>query len=310
MVRLLALLVLLGGVVEAGQVRKPQGYFVLQQGKTTGLLKSTTIKSSKILGGTIRFRPYWVYPTKGGKADWSYVDRCVAEYVKANKPFKLLPMSGDSTPEWVGGQWKNGAPLPWTPENISFYTRLYREMAARYANHPLLCGVHIVGGTRGGTSEELHPDSSWNNDAGMILAYKTWIDEANKGFPDVSLWLAISVQGRTGNYVPQIVDHGLKVARGRFGVKHNALKCIEINAKHNQFVVSCARKGALMGFEMVGGTAEDINGKPRTGSRNIMDSIRQGWALARQAGYPVKELYIDVYPPDLAALDLKAWEKL
>lgn len=289
-------------------VRKPRGYFVLQQGKTTGSLTAATISSSKIIGGTIRFRPNWVYTAKGKAPDWSYVDKCVAEYTKAKKPFKLLPMSGDSTPSWVGGQWVNGAPLPWAPDNVKFYSDFYRELGARYGKNPLLVGVHIVGGTRGGTSEEMHPDASWKNDAGMLSAYKTWIDAANKAFPDVSLWLAISVQGRTANYVPQIVDYGLKVAPGRFGVKHNALKCVEIGAKHNVFVVNCAKRGALMGFEMVGGTAENIDGKPRTGSRNIMDSIKQGWALARQAGYPEKELYIDVYPPDLKALDMKAWE--
>lgn len=285
----------------------PQGFYALQPGNPGRALKPAVVQKPVVAGMTIRF-PMLLVAKTPDKWDWSYVDAQVKKMEQAKKPFKLLPMSGDGTPTWIKGQWLNGAPLPWSPENRAFVKRFYKEMGKRYGKNPWLAGVHIIGGTRKGTSEELHPDPKWNNDKGMIEAYSGFIDNAVESFPDSpTYWLAISVQGRAKNYVPKIVEYGLKVAKGKFGVKHNALKAVEIGAEHNLAVVRYVKQGALMGFEMVGGTAEDKPGSPgvpRTGTRKIMDSINQGYRLADQAGYPRSKLVIDVYPPDLDSLRL------
>lgn len=291
------------------------GYYTLQPGDPKRPLTLAQVQKKQTKGVTIRFPMAIVaVDPDPSKWDWSYPDAQKKKMETANKPFKLLFMSGGNTPHWVGGEWTmiqpdpkkpavKGAPLPWTKENREFVRTFYREAGKRYDGHRLLAGVHVTGGTRHSTSEELHPDPSWNNDAGMEEAYNGFIDNAIESFPKTpTYWLAISVQGRAKNYVPKIVEHGLAAARGKFGVKHNALKFGSIDADHNLAVVRYTKNGARMGFEMLGGTGENKDGGPRLGTRKIMDCIEQGRKLADAAGYPREKVLFDVYPPDIDAL--------
>ncbi len=225
---------------------------------------------------------------KNNTWDWSFVDECVALCHKVNKPYKLLPMSGDGT-------------LPWSSPNLAYWRDFYAALGKRYAADPLCVGVHVSGGTRAGTSEELHPDPKWGpeNNKNIVAAYKTFITAAATAFPNCSIWLAGSVQGQAKNYIEELITFGLQKAPGRFGYKNNALKYSPstLNSPHNLIVVKAAKQGALMGFEMVGSSLED-----RFGSTDVMDGVRQGYALASQVPYPKNDLYIDIYPPDLGEL--------
>jgi hypothetical protein len=266
--------------------------FILQPGDGREVFIND-IMLPKVEGMALRFRGDWIRPT-ASKWDFSFIDRCVARMEKANKPFSLLPMSGDSTAQWLvdslpSSEKLNDAPLPWSPRNIEYVVAVYEELGKRYNKHQLCKHVHITGGTRGGTSEEMHPDPKWGlkNDGRIIGAYEDFIDAAARSFTTQTLWLAISGQKAARGYVNGIVEFGIKELGGRFGVKNNALKSdTSLSADHNTIVVNAAKRGTKMGFEMA-----------RAQGSRLSKAVANAVTLGNQA--KVNELIIFHYPPDL-----------
>ncbi len=274
--------------------------YILQPGDGREI-GTNDINHSKIEGMAIRFRGDWIRPTKT-RWDFSFIDRCVGRMEKCNKPFSLLPMSGDLTAKWLLDSLKsneklNSAPLPWVQANIDYVASYYEKLGERYKNHQLCQHVHITGGTRGlvggkGTSEEMHADAGWGkkNDPNMVMAYKRFVTEAKLAFPTQTLWLAISGQKAAAGYVGPVVEYGIQQLGGRFGVKNNALKYnTQLAADHNTIVVNAAKRGTKMGFEMVGAQGKNVN-----------NAIAMGMKMATQA--KVKEILVFHYPPDLRYL--------
>lgn len=259
-------------------IRQPFGLFALKPGEKNRNISEAQLRLPKVAGLTIRFRPADI------ASNWTYLDSQVNLARKTGDKYTLLCMSG-------------AAAQPWTDANVQQFVRIINACGDRYQDCD---GWHVTGCTPRGISEELH----WSNpmSVGVLNANKKLTAASAKAFPGCVLLQAISAKDRSGR-MQDLIDYGVKVAPGRYLVKHNALKCIEIDARHNQLVVDAAKnKGTLMGFEMVGGTRETLNGKPRTGSRDIMDSVNQAYELARRANYPPENLYIAIYMPDLSEL--------
>ncbi len=269
--------------------------FILQPGDGREI-GTNDINRPKVEGMTIRFRGDWIRPSKT-RWDFSFIDRCVARMEKANKLFSLLPMSGDNTAQWlvdslVSSEKLNDAPLPWAQANIDYVVSYYEALGKRYGNHQLCEDVHITGGTRGSTSEEMHADPKWGtkNNARIIGAYIDFIDAAARAFPTQTLWLAISGQKAARGYVNGVVEFGIREIGGRFGVKNNSLKSdTSLTADHNTIVVNAAKRGTRMGFEMA-----------RAQGSKLSKAIANANTLAKQAG--VKDALIFHYPPDLKYL--------
>src|SRR5688572_20321031 len=107
----------------ASAVRSPRGYFALQPGDPVVLqpgnkriISNEQLKLPQVAGLTIRARWSWLHPGDG-QFDFSFLDTHVERCRKLGKPYKILVMTGTNcSPEWIGGAWHRGAPVPWSPE--------------------------------------------------------------------------------------------------------------------------------------------------------------------------------------------------
>jgi hypothetical protein len=310
MVRCLAFIAVLGGCFAgvargdeaAPAIRSPRGYFALQPGDPAVLQRGSKriisdeqLKLPQVAGLTIRARWAWLHPGDG-QFDLAFLDTHVERCRKLGKPYKILVMTGaESSPEWIGGAWHRGAPVPWSPELAKHYGALVAELGRKYAGDPLLVGVHITGPTF--PSAEMHPapgieSVAGYSDAAMIAAWSAAIDAYAAAFPETACILSISVKPPAVRYLAQVVEHGKKALGKRFTLEHNALKAsTHPNAPHHVFIESQAKLGVRVGFEMVCAAG---NAAGRFGSRDVMDGIARGKAAGG--------VYFDVYPPDLAGL--------
>jgi hypothetical protein len=264
--------------------KQPFGLFALQPGKhgpsspgfPTGnrLVQIGQLRDTDCAGLTIRFLPEHV------KSSWKVVDDCIKKVKDAGKAYTLLAMSGTSSNPTLASYQKK-------------YNDLTTEAAKRYGKDPDLAMWHVTGCSPSGTSEELH----WPKISDAVLkCLKDRADFCRKAFPDVMLCYAISVKDRAK--MDQLLNY-INAKDDNFLIKHNALKAENIGASHNQYVAEAGRIGFNIGFEMVGSTKETKNGKPRTGSRDINDSIKQASAIAKLGKTDPKKIYVAIYPPDL-----------
>jgi hypothetical protein len=291
-----------GGDEAAPAIRSPRGYFALQPGDpvvlqagSKRLMSDEQLKLPQVAGLTIRARWAWLHPGDG-QFDFSFLDAQVERCGRIGKRYKLLVMTGaNCSPEWIGGAWHRGAPVPWSPELAKHYGELVAELGEKYAGDPLLAGVHITGPTF--PSAEMHPAPGIEgvagySDAAMIAAWSAAIDAYAAAFPETACILSISVKPPAVRYLEQVVEHGKKSLGKRFTLEHNALKSsTHPNAPHHVYIASQAKLGVRVGFEMVCAAA---NNPGRFGSRDIMDGIARGKAAGG--------VYFDIYPPDLAGL--------
>ncbi|WP_428305108.1 hypothetical protein [Lacipirellula sp.] len=287
---------------EGGKLRIPAGYFALQPGDPAVLqpgnrrvISAEQLALPHVAGLTIRARWKWLQPEKG-KIDLSFLEEQVKRCHEAGKPYKLLVMTGAGcAPEWIRGAWYRGAPVPWSPELAASYGELVKALGEKFADDPLLVGVHITGPTF--PSAEMHPapgivQVAGYSDRAMIDAWSRSIADYAAAFPDTACILSISVRPPANRYLGQVVAAGKKALGARFTLEHNALKAsTQPMAPHHLFIAREAKAGTRVGFEMVSAAA---NSAPRFGSKDVMDGI----AVGKAAG----GTYFDVYPPDLANL--------
>ena len=291
-----------GGEEASSSVRSPMGYFALQPGDPAVLqpgskriVSDEQLKLPQVAGLTIRARWAWLHPA-AGQFDFSFLDTHVERCRKLGKPYKILVMTGAGcAPEWIGGAWHRGAPVPWSPELAHHYGALVAELGKKYADDPLLVGVHITGPTF--PSAEMHPapgieSARGYSDQAMIAAWSATIDAYAQAFPETACILSISVRPPAVRYLGQVAEHGRAKLGERFTLQHNALKAAtNPRAPHHVFLASQAKQGVRVGFEMVCAAA---NNPGRFGSRGVMDGIAAGKAAGG--------VYFDVYPPDLGSL--------
>src|SRR3954470_13091615 len=206
----------IGEAAEPKAVRTPAGYFALQPGDPAVLQNQRLVTDAQlalpaVAGLTIRARWAWLHP-EAGKFDFSFLDAQTARCRKINKPYKILVMTGrGSAPSWLGGEWHADAPVPWSPQLAEQYGALVAELGARYANDPLLVGVHITGPTF--PSAEMHPAPGIDGVAGyspkaMVAAWAASIDDYAKAFPETACILSISVRPPADRYLAEVVAYG------------------------------------------------------------------------------------------------------
>jgi hypothetical protein len=290
------------GAAAGAEVRTPRGYFALQPGDpavldagSKRLVSDEQLQLPQVVGLTIRARWAWLHPSDG-RFDFSFLDAQIARCNRLNKRYKLLVMTGaNCTPEWIGGAWHAGAPVPWSPDLKKQYAALVAALGKKYADDPLLAGVHITGPTY--PSAEMHPAPGLEGVAGysdraMVDAWGASIDAYAAAFPEVACILSISVKPPARRYLGAVVEYGKQALGERFTLEHNALKAnTHPQALHQVFIASQAKGGVRVGFEMVCAAA---NNPRRFGSRDVMIGIEGGKAAGG--------VFFDVYAPDLSAL--------
>jgi hypothetical protein len=262
----------------------PYRYFALQPGghappedlsepKGGRLISEAQLRLPLVDGLTIRFRHFWAWE--------AFVAANVAKCERTGDKFTLLPMGGITA-------------TPWDQSNINLYESIYVKLGAKYRTHPKLAGVHVSGGSNPSTSEELHWKPSDNR--AYITANKKLIDIVNREFPNAIKILAVGGGDPAG--MNELIDYGLLKCPGKFLVKHNSLKAsTTLTASHNVLVANAGKRGAKVGFEMVGDSNES-----RFGPGGIMAGVNMGKTLLKNAGLNPDDAYYAIYPGDLGGL--------
>jgi hypothetical protein len=223
-------------------------------------------------GLTIRARPHWDY--------LPFYESCLNTCSRTGDKATLLMMGGITQ-------------TPWDAANIARYEQIANSMGARFANHPLVVGVHVCGCSPPSVSEELHWKPSDNR--AYIAANKKLIDIWAKAFPKQVLLLAIGGGDPAG--MREIITYGQSKYGSRLLIKHNSAKAsTTLTAAHNVLVAEAGKKGSHIGFEMVGSTGESRFGGTLQQAFDKMD------AVCTQAGKPRRQYYRAIYPPDLSKL--------
>lgn len=255
-------------------------YFALQPGANSSggedmprgnrLISVDQLKLKGVVGLTVRHRRTWPL---------SFIDASRDRAKQAGDAWTLLVMGGDRVD-------------PTSEESLRGWEATIETLAKRYANDESLWGVHVTGCTPyAGASEELHWDRPIKPD--VEAAIKRLMAKWAAAFPKQTILLAISLKDPV--CMERLIAYGLKVAPGRFLVKHNAMKATSsIGAAQNKLVISAGKQGAMIGFEMVGSTKEDRFGG------TLAQMLAKVSAVEKAAGKSVS--YLAVYPPDLGKL--------
>jgi hypothetical protein len=249
-------------------VANAQGDFALQPGDCQRIINANQLSLPGVDGLTIRFPP---------SCNEKYVADSVARAHKANKPYTLLLMSNDSS-------------QPATENNVRRVENIIYTLGRRYSTDPLCWGVHGTITPYQGASEELH----WKPmPPAAIEANKRIIFAWSRAFPNQVKLLAIAGGDRAA--MEKLIDYAIATSPGKALVKNNALKAsTSISATHNQLLVYAAKRGAMIGFEMVGSTRESRFGG------TWQQAMAKRAEIERQAGRKVS--YLAVYPQDLGGL--------
>lgn len=255
------------------------GNYALQPGDGR-TVSEADLRRPGVDGLTIRFRPQWI----GGpqKWDWSFVDASVARCRRTDDDYTLLLMGG--------------ATNPLAESNLRYYEAAAAAIGARYGDDARCVGVHVTGGSPAGVSEELH----WRGrlSRGVIDANKRLISAWARACPKQTILLATG--GSDTAAMLELNAHGLEVCgESRWLVKHNRMKAsTQPGAQHNRLVVECGKRGAQVGWEMVGSATKERDrfGGTLAQAYAIMDRLES------EAGKPRRQSYRAIYPPDLHLL--------
>jgi hypothetical protein len=255
------------------------GDFALQPGSDDVLpanssrrISEAQLRYAGIDGVTIRARPHWDYIP--------FYKSCLDRCVKTGDKATLLLMGGVTA-------------TPWAESNLTAYEAAAAKMGVAFSQHPNVVGIHVTGCSPSGVSEELHWKPGDNR--AYIAANKRLIDAWAKAFPKQTILLAIGGGDPAG--MTEIINYGVPKYGSRLLIKHNSMKAsTTLTAAHNVLVVNAGKKGASIGWEMVGSTKEARFG----GTYDQMYSNVN--TLTTQAGKAIGQRYLAHYPPDLEKL--------
>lgn len=253
------------------------GAFALQPGDGR-TLSEADLRRPGVDGLTIRFRPQWIGTP--GKWNWSFVEASVRRCHRTGDDYTLLLMGGG----------------PINETNLRYYEAAAFVLGATYGEDPHCVGVHVTGGSPSGVSEELH----WKAPVprNVLDANKRLISAWAKACPKQTIILATG--GNDTRAMLELNAHGLKVCgAGRWLVKHNRMKAgTTMSAQHNQLIVECGQRGALVGWEMVGSATKE---QARFGG-TLQQAFNVMHTFEAQAGKVRGASYRAIYPPDLHLL--------
>lgn len=234
-----------------------QAQFIGQSGVyylgTAGLPISTTnYSNANINGVVVRFKWNDVEPTPGN-FNWAFVDGEISKAITYNKKVSLQPLD---KPDWLGSigakQYnyidKNTAHttygqvlsevIPWDSTYVSQYKIFIQNLAAKYANNPVVTYVNTIGGnfsrnlpdtvitnTTTLTKQAFWKAFSYNADSlGSLMNKMT--DFYMSQFPTTPLWCSVdyvlfqpNATGQARNYLASIYcNYGISKYPDRFGL--------------------------------------------------------------------------------------------
>lgn len=266
-------------------MRHASGLAILDPGEPNRTYSSADLKLKPFAGATLRFQIGWLYDAKGVFSP-GFIDNQLKIHEAVNKWITLLPMSGDTL-------------QPWTKPNIDRYCRLIEDCGNRYKRHELVAGWHVSGCTPPGTSEELHWENGQFSDA-IVAGCQKLTQCADAFFDECDIIQAISGKDRQGQ-IDKVVAYGAKVAAGRYLIKNNNAKAIQIDAAHNKRVIEFTKRyDTRYGSEPAGSYYYE---KGRMGAGDVNKMIKQSREMAKRAGTNPDEAYIAVYWPDRHNVD-------
>ncbi len=171
-------------------------------------------------------------------------------------------MAGEHAPEWIGGAWHQGAPIPWSTEAQRALSDAIAALGNRYSGDPLLVGVHLTS-TANSSSSEMHLAAGLMSVAGysdnkMIEVWTKAIDSYSAAFPNCALILNATLEpDHRGGITYPVISHCQRRLGLRATFQHNSLKAsTPMDARHHQLILDLGRDGSRIGFQMACGSSE------------------------------------------------------
>lgn len=249
-------------------VRQPTGFFVMQQVDHQNI-SDAKLSSPKLTGIVIRQRWSAVEPT-ANTFDWKFIDDQAARARKLGKKYILAIYTGDNDPTWLNVPLYLGAPYPWDAKMLAEHGKMVEQLGKRYAKDSDLVGVEIGGPTRSPSgSLEMHLAMGLTyqkgySEAKMIAAWKQCIDQYAAAFPSCALISdgGVAPGGGRMTITQAVFDYLFAKYHDRANYSHCALKAsMPEAALHHAAVVNMAKRGARIGFEMIGPSVGGTNGE-------------------------------------------------
>jgi hypothetical protein len=282
------------------EIRQPGGYFVMQQVGAENV-SDAKLRSPKWTGIVIRERWSSLAPTPDSY-NWDFIDDQVARVKKLDKKYILAIYTGDNDPAWLNVPLHMGAPYPWDATMLAAHGKMVAELGRRYARDPNLVGVEIGGPTRGPSgSLEMHlaPGITLQDgysEAALVGAWKKCIDQYASAFPSCALISdgGVAPGGGKATITRAVFDYLFARYPERANFSHCALKAnTPDNALHHAIVVNMAKRGARIGFEMIG---PSVGG--RQGEKGAVRRFGGDFASALQLASRADAKWLKVYQGD------------
>lgn len=270
-------------------IRQPAGFFVMQQVDGQNV-SDAKLKSPRWTGIVIRERWSTLEPQRN-EFNWAFTDAQIARAKRFGKKYIMAIYTGDNDPSWLNVPLYRGAPLPWDAKMLAEHGKMVQKLGERYAHDADLVGVEIGGPTRGPSgSLEMHlaiglTFQSGYSEQAMIGSWKQCVDQYAAAFPECALISdgGVAPGGGKATITQAVFDYLFMKYANRANFSHCALKAsTPEDALHHQLVVSMEKRGARIGFEMIGPSVGGANGE-RGAVRRFGGEFGQAIAAAQKA---------------------------
>lgn len=292
-------------------IRQPAGFFVMQQVDGQNV-SDAKLKSPRWTGIVIRERWSTLEPQLN-EFNWTFTDTQISRAKQFGKKYILAIYTGDNDPPWLNVPLYRGAPLPWDAKMLAEHGTMVQKLGERYAHDTELVGVEIGGPTRGPSgSLEMHLAAGLTFQSGyservLIDSWKQCVDQYAAAFPECALISdgGVAPGGGKASITQAVFDYLFTKYPDRANFSHCALKAsTPEDALHHQLVVSMEKRGARIGFEMIGPSVGGANGE-RGAVRRFGGEFGQAIAAARKA----HAKWLKVYQGDERNLPVQLEEK-
>lgn len=234
----LALLLAFATAAEAATLT---GYYVMQPLHDNRAPLTDSVVASPALAG-LHVRDKWqlLEPTRG-RYDFTFFDQQIGRAARLGKRVTLGIYAGvDNDPRW---------------NDIASFTSLVGAFGQRYANNPIVAGVHISAPQVTDESLEMYLPRSWaKGNAAAIDLWRQSIDAFTAAFPTTPLILDVAMAPNSQGAITKPVND---YARMTVGERLTAIICslkasTNMDAPHVNELERLRDVGVAIGFEMVG----------------------------------------------------------
>jgi hypothetical protein len=253
---------------QSSTIRQPTGFFVMQQVDGQNV-SDAKLKSPRWTGIVIRERWSTLEP-QPNVFNWDFTDAQIARAKKSGKKYILVIYTGDNDPAWLGVPLYRSAPFPWDAKMLAEHGKMVQQLGERYAHDADLVGVEIGGPTRGPSgSLEMHlaiglTYVSGYSEPAVIDAWKQCIDQYAAAFPECALISdgGVAPGGGRASITQAVFDYLSAKYPERANFSHCALKAnTPEDALHHKLVITMEKRGARIGFELIGPSVGGANGE-------------------------------------------------